>query len=328
MNLRICTLASFLLAVVPAVVAAGPSDRTAPRLLETVEVRSAGPVIRKYTRGSKTLWVLGVVGPLPKRIAFQEAGIRRRIAESGAVLGPPGLTLGHDAGMFRMLMLWPAIRRQQFNPDGATLASVLPEEGYKHWQDARARHLGSATSVERLRPMYAAHRLYRAALETSALSEKDVVDEVVQEEARGHRIPVVDARAQLRITNTKKAVGDFDVASDDDAACLNDTLTRLEAWLATTQPLADAWSIGDIDKVREVRSPNPVRACWATLTNDAIARSEGIEDLDAHIREAWRAALRQSIGAHDVVFTTISLRDMVDDTGYAELLAAEGFVVE
>src|SRR5262245_28921705 len=106
-----------LLAIVPASPSAGPFDQTAPRLLETVEVRSQGegPAIWKYTRGSKTLWVLGVVGPLPEGFSFHDAGIRRRIAEAGAVLGSPGLSLDHDAGVLRMLTLWPAIRRQQFN---------------------------------------------------------------------------------------------------------------------------------------------------------------------------------------------------------------------
>jgi hypothetical protein len=230
--------------------------------------------------------------------------------------------------MFRALTLWPAIRRVQFNANGARLADLLPADTYGRWQGAKTRYLGRDEDAERLRPMYAAFQLYRSALDDHGLSNADVAGSVVRDAAKANHVPVVDVRARLPIGDARKAVKTFDVSRQQDIACLSETLDRIEPWLASAQALADAWVAGDVAAARGARSRSPVRACWSTLTNGAVAHGEGIEDLDALVRSAWRDGLRKATAEHDVVFATIPLRDVLDGTELAEVLAREGFEAE
>lgn len=305
------------------------SDRTDPDVLSPVEIRaSSGPPMWKYVRDGKTLWVLGDLGVVRKGTKLNEAAVRQRVAESGAVLGNQGLVVGDNVGMFRALTLWPAIRRVQVSANGARLADLLPEDTYGRWQQAKTRYVGRDEDAERLRPMYAAFQLYRSALEDHGLSNADVAGSVVRDAAKANRIPVLDVRARLPIGDARKAVRMFEVSRQEDIDCLSETLDRIEPWLSSALPLADAWAAGDLADVRSARSRNPVRACWSSLTNNAIARGEGIQDLDAHVRNAWRDGLRRATAEHDVVFATIPLRDALDGTGLAEVLVREGFEVE
>src|SRR5688572_9697510 len=176
--------------------------------------------------------------------------------------------------------------------------------------------------------MYAAFELYRAALEAHALSSSDVVGPVIRDAAKARRIPVIDARARLAIHDPRKAVRSFDVPREDDIACLSDTLDRMEAWWPAAQAASDAWASGHLAAAGSARAQAPVRACWSKLTNETIARGQGIQDLDAHVRNAWRDGLRKATSEHDVVFATIPLRDALDGTGLAAVLEAEGFRME
>ncbi|MGO4550323.1 TraB/GumN family protein [Lysobacter sp. 2RAF19] len=302
------------------------TDRTTHTVLHTVEVRAAaGPPLWKYVRGDRTLWVVGDLGVVRKGTKINETAIRARVVESGAVLGRQGLVVGDNIGIFRTLTLWPAIRKVRFNADGARLADLLPLDVHARWMDAKTRYVGRDDGMERLRPMYAAFELYRAGLETHGLSNDDLAGSIVSDAAKARNVPIVDVRARMPIDDARKAVRTFDVPREQDIACLSDTLSRIDAWLPAAQALADAWAVGDVNAAREVRSKAPVQACWSTLTNAAIARSQGIADLEAHVHDAWREGLRKATAQHAVVFASIPLRDALDGTGLARVLLDEGF---
>jgi hypothetical protein len=305
------------------------TELTTQTILSTVEVRAAGgPPIWKYVRGDSTLWVLGDLGVVRKGTKLHEDAIRERVAESGAVLGRQGLVVGDNVSIFRTLTLWPAIRKVRFNANGARVADLLPVDAQARWTDAKTRYAGRNDDIERLRPMYAAFELYRAGLNAHGLSNDDLSGSVIRDAAKSHHVPVFDVRARMPIDDARKAVRTFDVPREQDVACLTDTLSRIDAWLPAAQALADAWAVGDVTAVREVRSNAPVQTCWSTLTNGAIARSQGIADLEAHVQDAWREGLRKATAQHAVVFATIPLRDALDGTGLARIIVDEGFQLE
>lgn len=302
------------------------TDHTAPTVLSTVEVRAAaGPPIWKYVRGDRMLWVVGDLGVVRKGTRLNGDAIRQRVAESGAVLGRQGLVVGDNVGVLRALTLWPAIRKVRFNANDARLTDLLPVEAQAQWMNAKSRYVGRDEDTERLRPMYAAFELYRASLKAHGLSNDDLAGSIVRDAAKSHDVPVLDVRARMPIDDARKTVRTFDVPRDQDIACLSDTLSRIEPWLPTAQSLADAWAVGDVTAARHSRSPAPVQTCWSALTNEAIARSQGIADLDAYVRDAWREGLRKATAQHEVVFASIPLRDALDGTGLVPVIVDEGF---
>ena len=150
------------------------------RTLEAIVVRGdqSGPSIWKFSRGNKVVWVLGTFQPLPKNTTFNPTQIEKRISESEIVLGPQGLVVGDNIGIFKGLTLWPSIRRNKFNADGKSLKDVLPPATYARWIQLKLKYLGNDRGVERLRPMYAASELFEAALEKTNLETANLVSPV------------------------------------------------------------------------------------------------------------------------------------------------------
>ena len=172
--------------------------------------------------------------------------------------------------------------------------------------------------------MYAAFELYRAAIADAGLAEQHVADEVARI-ARRQGVTVVDARARLSIGQPRRTVRAFDVPREADVRCLQDTLDRLEAFLPDARARGDAWLAGNFDAAGQPGARESLTPCWSFLTNDTIARGEGVDDLEAFVTAAWRDRLQAAVAAHDVVFAMAPTRDMVQATGLVAALAQEGF---
>lgn len=322
--MRIALLFSLLL--LPIVATSSEKPASASHLLPAVvvEARGATPPLVRYTRGGKVVWLLGGPGLLPKGASIDWSGAEARIAESDVLVGMRGLVLGENVGVFRALTLWPSIRRVRFNANDATLEDLLPPEAFAQWRVAQDRYLGGDRGNERLRPMYAAFELYRAALADTGLVEQDVASEVGRI-ARRHGVPMIDARARLSIAAPKKTVRAFDVPREADIRCLQDTLDRLDAYLPAARARGEAWLAGDFDVASAPSGRDSLTPCWATLTNDTIARGEGVTDLDGFVRDAWRDRLHDAVAEHDVVFAMVPTRDLMEASGLVAALEQAGF---
>ena len=131
-----------------------------------------GPGLWRVRRGENTLYILGTQSPLPKAMTWRSDEAREVLAEAGAVLGPPGVVVGRDIGVFRGLTMLPAAMRAVRNPDGATLDELLPADVYQRWSVLKARYVGRDRGIERKRPAIAVHQLYRCLLYTSDAADE------------------------------------------------------------------------------------------------------------------------------------------------------------
>lgn len=301
------------------------------RTLEAIVVRGdqSGPSIWKFSRGNKVVWVLGTFQPLPKNTTFNPTQIEKRISESEIVLGPQGLVVGDNIGIFKGLTLWPSIRRNKFNADGKSLKDVLPPATYARWIQLKLKYLGNDRGVERLRPMYAASELFEAALEKTNLETANLVSPVVANASKASNVPVVDTRLRLAIHGARDAAKEFGVSATDDIRCLEQTLDRLDSYLQVTSSLGNSWAIGDLPRLlNEPSSKVSVSTCWGRLTNEAIGKQQGISDLYKQVDAKWVKDFRDLLQKHDVIFTTLPVRDLMDSKGLVAVIKSEGFQVE
>ena len=146
------------------------------------------------------------------------------MAQAQEVLGPPGVSVSADVGLFGGLMLMPSYQRSKKNPDGKRLQDVLPPATYARWQAAKARYLGNDRSVEALRPVHAAKALFDAAVRQVGLSDEDRVDPVIRHVAKAHDIPLRSSVLRLTIKDPKKTLKQLSATSLDDVPCLEQTL--------------------------------------------------------------------------------------------------------
>ncbi|MGH8117283.1 MAG: TraB/GumN family protein, partial [Rhodanobacteraceae bacterium] len=155
----------------PAGSAALPAPAASITTLPAVTVTGVvpGPGLWEVNRGNHVLWILGVVPTLPTGIEWQSREVEGAIAASQTVIEPPGVKLKVDTNWFGKLFLLPSIWRAQRNPDGKTLAEVLPPAMYARWEAARQRYFGNDRGIERYRPLLAAGKLLKQAMRANGL---------------------------------------------------------------------------------------------------------------------------------------------------------------
>lgn len=289
--------------------------------------RPSGPPIWEFTRGGKKILVLGALPYLPRNLMFDSAQIEHEIARSQALVSPPGLVVGDNISVFRGLTLWPGISKSKLNPEGKTLNEVLPPALYAKWQRAEGAHPESRPS-ERLRPLYAAFEMFKDATGQASLDPNPPAISLVNSAARRQGLDSVDARLRLPIADPKGTVNGFHIRPADDLQCFEQTLDGLDAFLAQASELGDAWATGDIGRLeRWARDSSSVSFCWSKLTNQAIAKQQGITDLHQKIDERWMTEIRMTLATHDTVFTTMPLRELYGGDGLGAKLLRAGFTM-
>ena len=129
--------------------------------IDTVVVSGVqpGPGLWKVRHGDHVLYILGTVAPLPKGMEWRSDEVASVLREAGVAFSQPGLVVGSDIGMLRGLLLLPSAMKATNNPDGRTLADILPADLHARWSVLKARYIGRDRGIEKKRPLIAAFRL-------------------------------------------------------------------------------------------------------------------------------------------------------------------------
>lgn len=330
-RLRRFTLTLAVLASFPPAVPAYPMHSDAQgdpaTTLDTVQVRAgSGPEVWRFTKGGTTVMVISSLQPLPLDLTSSNPAIANRISVASAVLGPEGVVIGEGIGILRGLTLWPSIRNTKYLRDGRSVTDVLTPTEAARWNELKQRYLPRERRIDALLPMYAAWKLHEAALSAHGLGSRGSVSKLISDAAHARRVPVIDARYRLSIGNPKRAVAGFQVPADQDLNCFRRTMADLTPWLDAAPAIADAWFEGHTAEAGSLLSsaPRPAR-CWSQLTNEAIARGEGV-DLDAATAASWRQALREASDVYPVILTALPLEDLLAGRGRVADLRKMGFL--
>ena len=331
-------VAAVLLACLSAVGAAqaqahanGSTDPAAAPVvdLETLVVSGdqPGPGLWQVRRGGNTLWVLGTVEPLPRRMRWMSARVEGLVAQSQELIEPPSFKVDADVGLLRGLTMVPALLRARRNPEGRTLAEVLPPGTYARWEALKARHLGRGDGVERWRPIFAAQALYEAAIRRSGMTLDDSVGPVLARAARRHRLRRTPTQVELRIDEPRQALRAFAAADLDDGECFERTLQRIETDLEGMRARANAWALGDVAYLQRARYDDQYRACIRAVTSHALGRQLGLDELNARAIDAWLQAAEAALAANASTVSSLPMSLLLGERGMLERLCARGYEV-
>lgn len=301
-----------------------------PRDLETIVIagRYPGPGLWKIRKGDHVLWILGSQSPLPKRMDWDSANVERIVARSQEVLMPPSVEMDADVGFFRGLTLLPSLFKALKNPDGKTLSDVLPAAQYARWQVLKQRYIGKNRNIEEWRPIFAAMELYQKAIEHSGMSEKDIISDVIRRAAKKHRVHVTTPKVAIKIKDPKAALKAFSNEAIDDQECFRKTLDRIESDLGAMIQRANAWAEGDIETLRKLRFSSQFNACFAAFSSSAIARKEGMLDVEKRLTDMWIDAAEAALAKNASSFAVLPANELLQADGYFEAMTAKGYVIE
>ena len=106
-----------------------PAAAPAPVQEVVVEGRHEGPRLWMVRKGDHTLWILGTISPLPKKMVWQPDAVRAVLHETQEVV-PAWPTYGIGAHPLTALRVYIEWRRLQKPPDNLPLQQSLPPQLY------------------------------------------------------------------------------------------------------------------------------------------------------------------------------------------------------
>jgi hypothetical protein len=272
------------------------------------------------------LWILGSYAPLPKDIEWRSKELENLIAASQELIAPPSVDA--KVGALGGITLLPSLIGVRDNPDDRRLADVVPPDLYARWLPLKARYIGRDSDVERWRPIFAAQKLYFAALRKSRLEPYGVVWPVVEKRARRARLPIVEPEVKVKFEKPREAIREFKRAPLSDLECFAKTIERLESDLDLMRVRANAWATGDVATLQRLAPVNQASACIAVVMNSSLVQERGLADLPERAAEAWLEAADAALARNPSTLAVLPLERLLATDGFLARLKARGYVVQ
>jgi uncharacterized protein YbaP (TraB family) len=289
-----------------------------------------GPGLWKVSKDDHVLWIFGTYSPLPRKMAWRSQQVETVLAQSQEILGAPGAGVGVGFSQaFNLITALPFAIGAKKNPDGATLKDVVPPDIYARWTVLKHKYMGDDDGIEQERPIFAAPALFDKATAQAGLGNDTDVIKAITQIARKNNVKYTHTGVTLQLDNPRAALRDFKKSSLEDLDCFTKTIDRLEVDLDAMRARANAWAIGDIEKMRQLSYPDQASACNSAVFNSAVMNSlPGADTLEQRMRDTWLAAAEKSLATNKSTFALMPVSRLLDPTGMLATLQAKGYAVE
>jgi uncharacterized protein YbaP (TraB family) len=279
-----------------------------------------GPGLWRVVNGDRTLYILGTLRPLPKKMVWKSREVEEVVARSQLVI-PERPDIDADLGPIKAVRLYFQWRNVRKNAEGAALEDVLPPDLYQRFQALRAAYAPDKRDMLKRRPVLAAGELWNEALNRSGLSLRIGIDRRIRSLAKQARVPV--AEPTLRVEDPQSLLAEAaQIPLEAEVACMRVTLDRLESDLANARTLAEAWATGDVDLIRSKAEWQHEQACWESLTS-----APKLAELRRRFDEVWFEEAVRALETKDVALAVAPMPTLLKPGGVLERLAARGYEV-
>jgi hypothetical protein len=313
----------------PAVAPPAAVDPSIKRLAPVVvSGMQTGPGLWKVSKGGNTLWILGLVSPLPRGMDWYAPQTEARLRESSEIIGPPQFAamVGFGSAL-KMAFALPTLLRARKNADGKTLAQVLPPDLYARWARLKLQYLPGNDAVEQWRPQFAASALYDAAIKSAGLENDHKISRRVYALADDLKLRKTSSTISFEVSDPKRLAKSFADTPVDDAACFRSVLDQLDADVREAADRANAWAIGDVPELARLAGRSDESCIDAFLQVQAV-REMGMQDALPRARLKWLAAVDAALAANRSTFAMLPVQDLLASGGVLDELRRRGYVVE
>ena len=287
-----------------------------------VEGNHEGPRMWRVTKGDHTLWILGTITPLPRKMTWQSDSVETLLHETQEVL-PAWPSIGVGANPFTALRLYFTWRKIQKSPDHTKLQQQLPPELYARFSALKARYAPKDTKLDELRPMLAGGRLLDDALNVSGLTMRNEVQKEVLKLASKQGVKI--HQTKMKVDDPVDVLKDLgETPKDSEIACLAAIVSRLETDMGPMQARARAWALGDVDTLRSL--PHSVDDRIACLA--AVSTSERVRNLVIKAQDDWLIEAEDALARNRSTLAVQSMDRLLGDDGILSTLRKKGYTVE
>ncbi|NCW20518.1 MAG: CTP synthase, partial [Gammaproteobacteria bacterium] len=281
---------------------------------------AAGPGLWKVRNGDNTLYILGTLSPLPKKMEWRSREVENVLSRAKQVI-PARSDVDADIGPIKAVQLYMQYRKLRGNEDKQTLEQVLPADLYQRFEDLRQKYAPRERDMLQRRPLLAAGELWSEALSRSGLTGRNDVSRKVEKLAKSSKVPIV--MPKIFIDDPKGALAEIGLISrDSEVACMRSTLGRMERDLDSARRRAEAWAVGDIEALRSRATSDQQEACWS-----ALQQSPKIAAIRRQFEDEWFKLAVKAVETHDVVLAVVPISELFGRNGVLARMQARGYSV-
>ena len=281
---------------------------------------SPGPPLWRVSKGEHELWRFGTLSAVPEEIRWRTTAGERAIGDSDEVLLPPGARAALTLNPVTLIRAWRRAREMSRNPDGKHLAEVLPPDLYGRYAALSDRY-AKQRSLEHLRPIMAATRVYQAAVEEMGLTPDRDVLSVIERLARRAGAETTDT--QLHVDPDALLDEAARVSTEAELDCFTKVLDTIERGENRIGARARAWASGDLDALRRFDYPDIRKDCLAFP-----GWPDGLRETLRAANDKWIEAAERALSINRSTFGALDLRDLLAPDGLLARLREQGYQVD
>jgi uncharacterized protein YbaP (TraB family) len=298
---------------------------SAADLPEEIVIRGkvSGPPLWQVRHGENTLWIFGLLSPLPPDLELDTTRIESVLATADEALNEPDFDSTDSLGPIKMFRLYRQFRQTMANDNGATLQQVLPAELYQQLLTVKASHGPRSDKLLKVRPLMAAELLEGAAFKSVGLDEDTRhVNKRLLRLIRRHEVPLTEVVYQSDMSYSSVLEAISTVPYDTEISCLRAMLDGIETELAFQKERAEAWAYGKVGELYRTSSRSAQVACHDALTTPAALKS-----ILQQTRELWLAHAERALADNRNTFALVNMQAILAPAGMIEELRDRGYEV-
>jgi hypothetical protein len=256
------------------------------------------------------------------------------LARSQEYLSRPVIDMDASAALVMNPLNWVRAiglaKRLMRNPDEKRLEEVVPPALYQRYAKLRAQYFPKkARELEALRPFVVASRMQNLVFKKAGLESAEPI---------GNKIAsLVKKQRQLHTTKTEivqRLDGSYREAAasaeallasiplQQELACFEWQVNRLEQELSAMQERALTWAKGNVDELRDMVIPDKDPCDSLVYRSSADAAK-----VDAELEQLWLSAAEQALANNRSTFAVLSMNEILATDGLLARLRAAGYSV-
>lgn len=281
--------------------------------------RRPGPPLWRVTSQDSTLWVFGLVSPLPRTLKWDEASLSHLLDGAGGLLLPPTLSMS-TSNPLRALGMLRRFNAAKKLPKGVTLQSVLAPETLELWLEVAERYGLKARRYQRLRPLFAGEALLDDALASIGLETDERLLKAIKRLAKRHDVELISADVGVDIN---EGLGYFEsISPANSQACFQAVLGALDKDVAASRGRAIAWADGDAAGLAVTGAGKIHSTCRTTPLDGA-----GAADARLASRMSWLDSAEALLRGHEVSLAVLPVEEILSQQGLLADLKSRGYEV-
>jgi uncharacterized protein YbaP (TraB family) len=309
-------LAASLVAGLFAAGACRAAQTAAPLDEIVVTAERAGPGMWRVHRGAANVWILGSISPLPRDITWRSKQLETVLESTSQVLVQKPL----EISIPRILWMLIADRKFLMVGGGKRLADVLPADLHARFAAQRSKVGEDADKWERYRPIIAAAFLQQAAFHRVNLSMRLDLGAALRILAKKHGVRIEEVKV-AGVSDMLEALKTMPAATE--RTCVEASLSTLESGLPRLVDRAQAWAVGNVERIENLPELKEVDACRTALDD-----GRGALDVIGRIRSTWLDNIEKYLRADGTTIAVVNLDMLLERGGLLDQLRAKGYEID